>query len=191
MMMKRDMLRHLILARKRRVLYHRFQALPSVLIERLLSVWERQEGKQYLDDAIQDRQGRLDFFDKKHIENLQYDQRLIFNLFQKYDGNIEISNILDIIENCIETNIKKARLSCLACQQIIPMHIDDPAQNRYLVALKGTSNFIFQVEEAVTKLIMKPGDIVFVNTAWQHSVESLGTEERITLLIDGAEGVMQ
>ena len=78
----------------------------------------------------------------------------------------------------------RTRLSTLEPGGVIPRHLDDPSQIRVLAVLRGTHAFTFFGSEGQQNIPMGEGELWFVNTAWDHSVENLGAVDRVALLLN-------
>jgi len=80
--------------------------------------------------------------------------------------------------------LNRIRISSLAPCASLPLHIDDPLQNRAIALLAGNQTFTINTKNNHFDLDMQQGEIWFVNTTWPHTVHNPGTQPRLALLLD-------
>lgn len=190
--MTRDALRALSKARKRPKALLLGQ-LASDVIDALVSFYEQNKQKNILDGAIKNRVER-----GLQVENQAYFsenyaqvelQTLRFggeaNRRQDFTQDAEpflMRSISEKIGNCYRT-----RISALKPGGVIPKHVDDPTQLRVLAVLKGEHEFTLFSNSSPQFIPMQPGELWFINTAWEHMVENTGDVERLALMANAFE----
>ena len=81
---------------------------------------------------------------------------------------------------CLKNFIDKSdwRYAELEKKSNIPEHLDNPYYYRLIVMLKGEHEFISKKN----KIIMREGEVWFINSAYHHSVYNINKDKRIALL---------
>lgn len=79
----------------------------------------------------------------------------------------------------------RGRISVLTPGTNVPKHIDTntSVSVRLNFLTQGLQEFFVERRGIVESVIMKPGDVYFINQGWRHWVKNLSDIERITILI--------
>jgi hypothetical protein len=93
---------------------------------------------------------------------------------QLYTNELTLPNEYNIL-----SGIHHLRFGKLEANSTIPFHLDEPFTLRCLCVIEGCHTFMSETGESV---IMKPGELYFVNGCYKHSVRNSDTTVRIALL---------
>ena len=76
----------------------------------------------------------------------------------------------------------RTRITRLDVGGDIARHIDDPRQIRIIATLAGSDRMTFHFDDKTKTLPSKPGELWFINTAFEHAVVNDGQTPRIALI---------
>jgi len=78
--------------------------------------------------------------------------------------------------------IYRTRYATIENNDTLDWHVDQPHHDRFVVILQGEQRFEIKNRGKIVPQTMKPGDIWFINSSWEHRVINTGNEKRIALL---------
>jgi len=95
----------------------------------------------------------------------------------KYDS------VVDAVKEIIGVrNLYRLRMAWMSPTERIEPHIDQPHIDRFTMIMRGEHRFVITKRGKDYEQIMKPGDIWYINTNWDHSVYIDTDEPRLALL---------
>lgn len=128
------------------------------------------------------------YYEEKYLEH--YDQYDIQRKDPSSDEREENYNITpddfllarDELSYLLQSPVCRMRYATMEPNKHLEYHIDQPGKDRFIMVLKGEHVFYIRNKEREFTQIMKPGDLWYVNTNWDHKVENIGTTQRLALL---------
>ncbi len=187
--LSRDQLKQLAVAR-RRPPYRWIGRLPDDLRRDLLAFWRRNRDRDVLGDMMGVRDRLSIPLENKAYLSSKYGQVLLQGLVDGGDA-VNAEDYREPLAPALVSAVQrlvgpfhKARLSCLAPGGEISEHVDNPDQVRVLCLLSGDHTFTLRHGKAPVRVPMPPGALVFVNTAWPHSVVNTSGTERVALMLN-------
>lgn len=181
----KQQLRQLVIAR-RRPLTLPLGNLDKLLLQQL-SDYYRNANTNTLQQAISQRQDRnIPIEQQKHLHQHYRQIQIYPTEVQENPNQTKLNHSLSIVDALSQAlgPLNRVRISSLAAGANLPLHLDDPQQNRVFVLLEGVQSFLIEGKSNHLELHMKQGEIWFINTAWPHEVHNPGTTPRLALLID-------
>ncbi len=184
---KRQRLRNLAHARAR-PLSRRVGRLSPETVAGLLAFRARNRDRNILAAAIAGRKARdLETADPAYLSG-NYAQVELQGLPEGRDPGVRenytrpleaglVAALESLIGRCY-----RARLAVLKPGGAIPRHLDDPRDLRIVSVLAGAHEFTLFGKRETHRIPMRPGELWFVNTAWEHEVRNTGGSDRIALL---------
>ena len=125
------------------------------------------------------------------INSRNYHQKLVSkpsveNPTSEYDWNTHDSKydtIISAIKEIIGVKeLYRLRMAWMKSSERIEPHIDQPHIDRFTMIMRGEHRFVITKRGKDYSQIMKPGDIWYINTNWDHSVYIDTDEPRLALL---------
>ena len=183
----RQQLKELARAR-RRVPFRKIAEMPDEILLGFRDFHRVNRNNNILSDAIRQRSARNLETEAAAYLSENYAQIELQTVPGDADPNIRTN----YIEPCdsklvgqLETLVGacyRTRISTLKPGGRISRHIDDPRQLRVICILEGQHEFALYENNKTHWLLMEPGELWFVNTAWEHEVNNPGNTDRVALL---------
>lgn len=100
-----------------------------------------------------------------------------YNYDPKYEPVIEeLRNIVGV------DKFYRLRMAWMEPNERVEPHVDQPHIDRFTMVMRGEHRFVLTVRGVDHEKIMKPGDIWYINTNWDHSVYTINNKPRLALL---------
>lgn len=82
----------------------------------------------------------------------------------------------------LKSSVCRMRYATMEPGKHLEYHIDQPGKDRFIMVIEGEHICYVKNKECEYSQIMKPGEVWYVNTNWEHKVENIGTKQRLALL---------
>jgi quercetin dioxygenase-like cupin family protein len=100
-----------------------------------------------------------------------------------YDYDIKYEPVIEELRNTVGVDkFYRLRMAWMEPGERVEPHVDQPHIDRFTMVMRGEHRFVLTVRGAEHEKIMKPGDIWYINTNWDHSVYTINNEPRLALL---------
>lgn len=160
-----------------KILAERFIETPDTLMEttRLLREYQLDENVAKLTPEIVANYGQHDI--QTHVEGTEFIED---NFTVLRD---EFKPVHDELTTMLNSSICRMRYATILYNDNLEYHIDQPGKDRFLVVIEG--EHVVHLKGKNDKLIkqrMKPGQLWYLNSNWEHKVENTGQGLRLALL---------
>ncbi len=189
MSLSRRTLRAVALARKRPAL-SLLGTLDTATVDVLLAYYDEHKHQNVIGEALENRSVRSFSIGNKAELLDNYAQIELQGLRPGGDPDNRRDYTMalhDRIMAAIAENVGKcyrSRISTLRPGGVIGRHLDDPEQLRVISVLRGSQVFRHYVKSECRLVEMGVGELWYVNTAWEHTVENKGDVDRVALLLN-------
>jgi len=182
-------LRRLAVARRRPVT-RLLGRLPDRTIGDLLTFHDGGGHRDILDAALANREERsLAAGDPAYLSD-RYGQIELQRMRRGGDAGRR-EEFVDPVDSALMAAIEaitgpcyRSRIATLRRGGAIPRHVDDPGQLRVISLLRGSHAFRLFDRSGQRSVPMAPGELWFVNTAWEHEVGNYARTDRVALLLN-------
>jgi quercetin dioxygenase-like cupin family protein len=100
-----------------------------------------------------------------------------------YDYDIKYEPVIEELRNTVGVDkFYRLRMAWMEPGERVEPHVDQPHIDRFTMVMRGEHRFVLTVRGVEHEKIMKPGDIWYINTNWDHSVYTINNEPRLALL---------
>lgn len=100
-----------------------------------------------------------------------------------YDYDIKYEPVIEELRNTVGVDkVYRLRMAWMEPGERVEPHVDQPHIDRFTMVMRGEHRFVLTVRGVEHEKIMKPGDIWYINTNWDHSVYTINNEPRLALL---------
>jgi mannose-6-phosphate isomerase-like protein (cupin superfamily) len=100
-----------------------------------------------------------------------------------YDYDIKYEPVIEELRNTVGVDkFYRLRMAWMEPGERVEPHVDQPHIDRFTMVMRGEHRFVLTVRGVEHEKIMKPGDIWYINTNWDHSVYTRNNEPRLALL---------
>jgi len=100
-----------------------------------------------------------------------------------YDYDIKYEPVIEKLRNTVGVDkFYRLRMAWMEPGERVEPHVDQPHIDRFTMVMRGEHRFVLTVRGVEHEKIMKPGDIWYINTNWDHSVYTINNEPRLALL---------
>lgn len=169
-----------IVAARKRPLFLKLGALKPDVTQRVLSFAADHTDENILADAMANRSAReLSSGDGAYLTN-NYAQIELQNLRAGGDPDVR-TDYTKAADPALMAEIEilagpchRTRITRLDPGANIARHIDDPYQIRLIATLSGAGRMIFYCGDEAVVLPARPGEVWFINTAFEHAVRNDG-----------------
>lgn len=94
----------------------------------------------------------------------------------------EFIPIRDELTNLLQSGICRLRYATIEKNDSFMYHVDQPGKDRFVMVVEGAQNFYIKDKDGEHIQPMKPGEVWYVNSNWEHKIENTGSGKRIALL---------
>ena len=182
-------LRRLAIARQRPV-RRLLGRLADRTIADLLAYSEGGGHRDVLQEALANREGRSLAADDPAYLTDRYGQIELQRLRQGGDV-ARRKDFVEPVDPALMAAIEgvtgpcyRSRIATLRPGGAIARHVDDPDQLRVISLLRGSHAFRLFDRSGEHSVPMAPGELWFVNTAWEHEVSNGARTDRVALLLN-------
>lgn len=130
------------------------------------------------------------------INNVSYEDVRDYNQYDIQHRNPQDENIEDNYKNfreefqpaydelsfMLNSRICRMRYATIQKDDELLYHIDQPGKDRFLVVLEGEQIVHMRTKDGEFQQLMKPGELWYLNSNWEHKVENIGKQQRLALL---------
>lgn len=127
--------------------------------------------------------------DVKDVGNYgQYDIQTHISGTEFTESNfIEIKDQFKHVETelgyILKSPICRMRYASIEKNEDLLFHIDQPGKDRFVVVIEGEHVIHMKAaDDTVTRQLMLPGEVWYLNSNWEHKVENTGDNKRLALL---------
>ena len=128
------------------------------------------------------------YYEEKYLEHYdQYDIQRKDSSSDEREENYNITPddfllIKDELSYLLNSPVCRMRYATMEPNKHLEYHIDQPGKDRFIMVLEGEHVFYIKNKEREFAQIMKPGELWYVNTNWEHKVENISKQQRLALL---------
>lgn len=128
---------------------------------------------------------------KAMIDAKKYHQKLIstpsvdnpVDEYDWYNYDPKYERVIEELKSIVGVNkFYRLRMAWMEPGERVEPHVDQPHIDRLTMVMRGEHKFVLTVRGVDHEKIMKPGDIWYINTNWDHSVYTMNNEPRLALL---------
>lgn len=94
----------------------------------------------------------------------------------------EFQTVYDEISYMLNSPICRMRYATIKKDDNLLYHIDQPGQDRFIMVVEGEQIVYWKTKDGEFQQLMKPGEVWYLNSNWEHMVENIGTQQRLALL---------
>lgn len=82
----------------------------------------------------------------------------------------------------LKSPVCRLRYSVLQKNDSLEYHIDQPGMDRFVMVIEGDHVINIKTKHGVHRQPMLPGEVWYINSNWEHSVDNIGSNKRLALL---------
>mgnify|MGYP001209842648 CR=1 FL=1 len=171
--------------------------MSSMNLELINELYDTQPEEDVLDVSIGLRKSvNLDAYNMSDefmtlVNTRNYHQKLISKPavaepVNEYDWTVHNVKYIPVINELRDIlsvpELYRLRMGWMKSTERIEPHIDQPHIDRFTMIMRGEHRFVITKRGVEHERIMKPGEVWYINTNWDHSVYIDTDEPRIALL---------
>ena len=88
----------------------------------------------------------------------------------------------DEISYMLQSPVCRMRYATIQKNDELVYHIDQPGKDRFIIVLEGEQVVYIKKHKETFQQLMKPGELWYLNSNWEHKVENIGKQQRLALL---------
>ena len=110
---------------------------------------------------------------------LPNDENIESNYIQLRD---EFNSVYEELAYMLNSEICRLRYATIQKDDDLTYHIDQPGKDRFSVVIDSEQIMHVKTKEGEFTQLMKPGEVWYLNSNWEHKVENIGAKQRLALL---------
>ena len=95
----------------------------------------------------------------------------------------EFQHVYEEVSYMLQSPVCRMRYATIDNNDELRYHIDQPGKDRFTVVVQGEQIMHMKTkDDVVVEQLMKPGELWYLNSNWEHKVENTGAGQRLALL---------
>ena len=86
------------------------------------------------------------------------------------------------ITSLLKSDVCRMRYATLEPGAVLDYHIDQPIYDRFILVIEGEHTVSIKKRKELITQVMKPGELWYLNSNWEHRVDNNGSVTRIAVL---------
>lgn len=130
----------------------------------------------------------IGYYEEKYLEDYdQYDIQLKQSDAVDSEGSYTITPddfmiVRDEVSYLLQSPVCRMRYATLEVDSELEYHIDQPGKDRFIMVVEGEQAVYIKDKAGVHIQVMKPGEVWYINSNWEHKVDNIGKQQRLALL---------